>query len=270
MKIKCDYCGATYEDTQAKCPQCGAPNPTQKGVTDKTPKTIVELKAWCIARHLPPEETTRFFIGKNIKEPRAFGIYQNESGDFVVYKNKDTGERAVRYKGKDEAYAVNELYQKLKEEIVHQKNASARRTSVNRSRVRFNKAGLIIFIIWLCVILVSGMIDQYRKRHNGYYNYNSAVYYNDADTWYYYDDYYDDWCLSTPPSEYDPEYTDPYYMGKTYSDASDWDYSERFSDIRDDEEYQDAHTSSSSSDSDYDWDSGSSWDSGGTDWSGDW
>ena len=30
------------------------------------PTTIEELKQWYAARHLPPEEVTRFFIGKNM------------------------------------------------------------------------------------------------------------------------------------------------------------------------------------------------------------
>ena len=68
------------------------------------------------------EEVTRFFIGKNIKEPKAFGIYQDENGDYVVYKNKSVGERAIRYQGADEAYAVNDRYQKLKSEIANQKS----------------------------------------------------------------------------------------------------------------------------------------------------
>ena len=54
-----------------------------------------------------------FFIGKDIKEPKAFGIYKNSAGDFVVYKNKSNGERVIRYQGTDEGYAVNELYQRL-------------------------------------------------------------------------------------------------------------------------------------------------------------
>ena len=43
MKIQCDYCGNTYEDTQEKCPNCGAPNPSHQN-TGK-PKTIEELKS---------------------------------------------------------------------------------------------------------------------------------------------------------------------------------------------------------------------------------
>ena len=54
---------------------------------------------------MPPEETTRFFIGKNTKEPKAFGIYE-ENGIFVVYKNKANGQRAIRYQGTDEAYVL--------------------------------------------------------------------------------------------------------------------------------------------------------------------
>ena len=53
--------------------------------------------------------TDVFFLGQDIREPRAFGIYQDADGLFVVYKNKANGERAVRYRGRDEAYAVNEL-----------------------------------------------------------------------------------------------------------------------------------------------------------------
>ena len=42
MKIKCDYCGNTYEDTLHQCPDCGAPNPSHKN--EKGPRTIEELK----------------------------------------------------------------------------------------------------------------------------------------------------------------------------------------------------------------------------------
>ena len=89
-----------------------------------TPKTIEELQAWYEARNLPPSDVTRFFIGVNYKGPKAFGIYK-EGNDFIVYKNKADGQRAVRYKGSDEAYAVNELYLRLKEEILNQKKSTA-------------------------------------------------------------------------------------------------------------------------------------------------
>ncbi len=87
------------------------------------PQTIEELKQWYKDRNLPDENTTRFFIGKNYTGPKAFGIYKDEeTGNFIVYKNKEDGSRAIRYEGNDEAFAVNELFQKLKEEIRKRKS----------------------------------------------------------------------------------------------------------------------------------------------------
>ena len=63
---------------------------------------------------MPSAETTRFFIGVNYTNPKAFGIYK-EGNEFIVYKNKSDGSRSERYRGSDEAYAVNELYQKIRE-----------------------------------------------------------------------------------------------------------------------------------------------------------
>ena len=123
MKVKCEYCNGYIDESEEKCPTCGAPNKNFKRVANHTPTTIQELAQWYEDHDLPPYEVTRFFIGINNTEAKAFGIYKDEStGKFVVYKNKDTGERKIRYEGKDEKYAVNELYMKLKEEILNQKN----------------------------------------------------------------------------------------------------------------------------------------------------
>ena len=85
------------------------------------PKTIDELKEYCASNGFTSEKT-RFFIGENYKDPRAFGIYEDEaSGEFIVYKNKDDGNRAIRYRGTDEAFAVGELYDRLQKEIANQK-----------------------------------------------------------------------------------------------------------------------------------------------------
>ena len=128
MKVKCEYCGNYISDTDEKCPNCQAINEHLKRVGNEVPTTIEELQTWYKEHNLPPEETTRFFIGKDIKEARAFGIYKEEkTGNFIVYKNKDNGSRAVRYEGKDETYAINELYMKLKEEILHQKDLNVER-----------------------------------------------------------------------------------------------------------------------------------------------
>ena len=110
----CPYCGGTLRSDQKFCTNCGAENPHFVKDTPRRiqhPRTIGELKEYCAERGMPLLRM-RFFIGEDRQEPRAFGIYQN--GDrFVVYKNKDNGNRAVRYDGPDEAFAVNEIFQKL-------------------------------------------------------------------------------------------------------------------------------------------------------------
>lgn len=104
-----------------------------------TPETIEQLQKWYEDRNLPPYEVTRFFIGINCVEPRAFGIYK-EGNDFVVYKNKADGQRAIRYCGTDEAYAVNELYLRLKEEILNQKAHNQIRQGNDIEAGKSNKA----------------------------------------------------------------------------------------------------------------------------------
>ena len=144
MKVKCDYCGQMVDETLKNCPNCGGPISTANRVASGQPKTIEELKKWYTDHNLPPEETTRFFIGKDIKEARAFGIYKDKNGDFVVYKNKSDGTRAVRYQGKDEGYAVNELYQRLKAEIADQKaNNSKKKGSSHFFRIKYQTHSVI-------------------------------------------------------------------------------------------------------------------------------
>lgn len=127
MKVKCEFCGNMIDDTLENCPHCGAANNHMARTASDTPKTIAELAKWYEDRHLPPYETTRFFIGIDYQQPKAFGIYEKD-GVFTVYKNKVDGSRAVRYTGTDEAYAVNELYLRLKAEILNQKAHQAGQT----------------------------------------------------------------------------------------------------------------------------------------------
>ena len=169
MQIKCEYCGSMIEETADKCPFCRATNNAVKRTTDKTPKTIAELQQWYQDRHLPPYETTRFFIGINYKKPKAFGIYQ-DGDQFIVYKNKANGERAIRYQGTDEAYAVNELYLKLKSEILNQKaNNQTRKqqqTLTREQKKEKRKNILITFAIFFAgfVGLISiAIIDMLAK-----------------------------------------------------------------------------------------------------------
>jgi len=119
MKTNCEFCGALIDSFDAVCAECGGKNPNAR--VTLTPDTIEELIAWYKNQKLPPEDITRFFIGKDYKGPKAYGIYKNAAGNFVVYKNKPDGSRSIRYEGGDEAYAVNELFMKLKDVIAAQK-----------------------------------------------------------------------------------------------------------------------------------------------------
>ncbi len=109
------------------------------------PKTIEELQQYCRERSMPLEKM-RFFIGKDYKGAKAFGIYKDkESGKFVVYKNKADGKRAIRYNGTDETYAVNQLLGRLEYEIQNQaKKGNIKKKPKVQSgyhRSSFGKAG---------------------------------------------------------------------------------------------------------------------------------
>lgn len=356
MKIKCEYCGAMIEDTADKCPNCGAANTNVKRMTDTTPKTIEELKDWYQARKLPPYETTRFFIGIDYKHPKAFGIYQ-DGNEFVVYKNKADGSRAVRYRGTDEAYAVNEIYLKLKSEILNQKarNSGSSSTSDGSSRKRApsGKTGLwwfcglfglgwvhlygvgigrtlailaifaLLYRLGSYIILkgyqsktIRGTGSKFRADHPklsswlvdsiaDFFNfrkptvlllivtlvvslligavYNKPHYYVAPDHGDVYVSYHGDWY------EYDTISNDYTYINHDYlpveiqNHPADYEYNwnggtwnSGITEFKDSKAYEDNYKTDwgsgtyGGSDSDYDWDSGSDWDSGGTDWDSDW
>lgn len=55
----------------------------------------------------------------------------------VIHKNKDTGERKIRYEGPNEAHAVKELYDRLVAEIKNQKAHNVQ-NSKNKNSKTFN------------------------------------------------------------------------------------------------------------------------------------
>lgn len=271
MKIRCEYCNNYIDESEEKCPTCGAPNKDFKRVANQVPTTIVELEEWYKAHNLPPYEVTRFFIGIDYKEPRAFGIYKDDkTGKFIVYKNKDTGERKVRYEGKDEKYAVNELYTKLKEEILNQKEINSSRHTSSKSISSKIVSGSIIAILMAFIMpiallaLIFGIANNTPSR--GYYNINGQEYYYVKGDWYLYNN--NDWIPTSKP-DYEGNAKD-YYDGYSYSS------SDSYTDITTSDVYSDSWESSNDSsssddwDSDSSWDSSDSWDSGGTDWGSDW
>ena len=196
MKVKCDFCGTMMNDTESVCPSCGAPNASVRRSSGDQPLTIEELKKWYESKGLPPENVTRFFIGKNVREPKAFGVYfEEESGNYIVYKNKASGERAVRYRGTDQAYAVNELFQRLKQEITQQKMRNVRQAAGGTGGKRDPKAdlvesgktlgkgciGCLVFIVGsvaaiFVLMIVLGLFLMRNDPSGGYYTYDNTCY----------------------------------------------------------------------------------------------
>ena len=259
MRVKCSHCGSLISSTAAKCPNCGAANGGTTQAPARVPKTLEELRQFCEAKGLPLSKM-RFFIGEDYRQPKAFGIFQNEDGDFVVYKNKADGSRAIRYQGPDEAYAVNELYQKLKSEVALRKGSTVRAGSAPVEKGRRYLKWIFLGVVVLVVILFFTRVDTLPNR--GYYRYDDTTYYNTSDGWYSYQA--GSWIPVTVAGELYNDYGN-YWQGSSYSD----DYG--VSDFND-SAYAETETESSwsdSSDSDWDYDY-SSWDSGSTNWGSDW
>lgn len=280
MKIKCEYCGKVMNNYDVRCPYCNSLNNYFVIIEsfNQNPKTIDELKQWYIDNNLPPENTTRFFIGTNYKGARAFGIYQDEeTEEFIVYKNKSDGSRTIRYRGKNEAYAVNELYLKVKEEIANQKeNNRNKSNSVYRNRsnnsyksrysnyygkrfelFNFNQ----IFSIIIILILLISFILAMKSPKRGYYLYNDDYYYYQNGSWYEYDRYRG-WNSTYIPTDFKDNYKD-YYQSYNYNNYYDINSFESSS------YYEEPSSSSSDSDDSF-WDDDDSWDSSSTDWDSDW
>lgn len=273
MKQTCEYCGGELEKTAEFCPHCGAPNLNVS--PDMMPKTIDEFRAFCLMHKLPLSEM-RFFIGEDYREPRAFGIYRDEEGQFVVYKNKADGSRAVRYRGPDEAYAVNELLQRMKQEIIQQRRRNSSRpvnrtpeaskgSSADSRLTEMLRKPFVWVLIVLAVLFVRSALTK--KPQDGYYKYQNDYYYSQGSDWYLYDlDTYS-WIPTYVDDELRDNYDD-YYQSSGYS------YAYGTTDFSDSVFYDEDTSSDSWSwddDSDWDWDDSSdSWDSGSTDWDSDW
>lgn len=292
MKIKCDYCRQMIDEGLDKCPHCGA-TITKNRMAGGQPQTIEELKQWYEDHHLPPENITRFFIGKDIKEPKAFGIYKADNGDFVVYKNKANGERAVRYQGVDEGYAVNELYQRLRSEVADQKEHRAemkaaglgpnKKKGCNPLAViasifgwflgSMKRAVLGFFIIFFIICIIMAIFDKSPDR--GYYKYKGHEYYYQNSNWYTYDKAADVWLEALNQDELNEninsdscdDYKFEDHEGASFESSS-W-YDTGSSDDSDDWDSD----STWDDDDDYSYDDSDDyggWDSGSTDWDSDW
>ena len=239
--------------------------------------SIEELERLCAEKNMPLEKM-RFFIGRDMKEPKCFGVYQDEkTGDWIVYKNKANGERAIRYAGPDEARAAQEIWDKIGDEIKLRKDryANPYEDSVYRSLepeepksfpervlsfpariINFIKGHLILsfFALWLAVFIIVQVFFPGHKQ--GYYQVEDATYYCLSGNWY---QYYDDsWIMTTIPEEN----IDDFYLGSTYSPSygtSNFENTHYYEEYLEEKNNDDDH--------DYDFDT---WDAGDTDWDSDW
>ncbi len=269
MKVKCENCGNYVFDTEEVCSECGLVNKNYKKIIRNKPTTIEELKTWYENRNLPPYETTRFFIGIDYKGSRAFGIYKDsETGNFVVYKNKIFGERKIRYEGKDEEYAVSEIYIRLKAEIAHQKELNQKRKAIEPDGNNFlnsiGKAFKFVCILIPISLFIVFIFLFLKTPQTGYYNINGKNYYYSDKKWYIYDEELG-WSRSFEP-KYNGNLKD-YYQGRGYSNNN------SYTDIRNSDNYHidfDHDYYDDDFDSESDWDSSDSWDSSSTDWDSDW
>ena len=274
MKIFCEYCGSELKNTDEECPNCGAKNPNFQRTVKGTPKTIEELKAYCESKNLKLDRM-HIHIGEDFREPKAFGIYKNEkNGHFVVYKNKADGQRAVRYDGTDEAYAVNELYMKIKDLLMDAKTATSGKSSSGTRRSASKKTPVLYYIICILFLIVivgalvfaciAAMID---KRYNGYYEHKGTTYYRHGSYWYEYDEDTESWYSSGDMSStIDKEE----FVGRDYDsdlDAEEFPVEQYSGDWESDDDWD-----SGDSGNDYDsWnDSYDDYDFGGGDWDSDW
>lgn len=262
---KCQYCDGTVSSTEKVCPHCGAPNPNYVEDTPRTvflPKTIDELKEYCAERGMPLLRM-RFFIGEDYRQPRAFGIYR-DGDEFVVYKNKSDGSRAIRYRGPDEAHAVNEIFMKLLDECHSRgiypdgKPSGTRQASSASSKKKNSWFGVIFFFAIAALMIAVLVFSSCSHRKDGYYDFDDGLmWYRYGTSWYYTNDdtsvgsWYEG---DAPTSDYDD-----YYQGDSFD--SDW----GVSNFKNSTTWDDIQSDNSSSSSDY-----SSWDSGGTDWDSDW
>ena len=268
---KCPFCGAPVRSDERACPGCGAGNelytvPPQQ--ISLPPKTIRQLQEYCALKGMPLLRM-RFFIGQNYQGARAFGIYQDGT-DFVVYKNKADGTRAIRYRGPNEAYAVLELYNKLLDEC-HQRGIypngrpfsapASRSTSTaggGKKSASSRHSSLFYFFLSIIIVILISVVPKYLiHRKDGYYLKDNTLYYRYGNNWYcgsstWYESYYDPFSYGN---------SSDYYLGSDYD--SDWGGSDFKSSTT-------WHSLQFSSSSDRDNDRWDSWDSSDTDWDSDW
>lgn len=264
MKIQCDYCGQMIPETAQICPNCGAANNRVKRTASGVPATIEELRAYCSHHNLPLRDM-RVFIGEDYRGAKAFGIYRDErTGNFVVYKNKADGTRAVRYEGNDEAYAVNELYLKIKERVDIQKAHQEPQKTRTPTEILMKSLSFKIIILTMCIVFILPPALIFWRRlgpDRGYYVYHGSTWYYDSSDWYEWDDTDSEWSPVSVDSELKKNYEDYYRSGSWEDDFGAGDFT--------DSVYYSA-SEWENDDWDFDWNDSYNWDSSYDNWDSDW
>lgn len=306
MRIKCRYCDRLIDDHVTVCPYCGGTNDAAIRNTPGTPHTIQELIDFCNKCSIPYKQM-RFFLGENYAGPKAFGIYE-ENGEYIVYKNKSDGSRVIRYKGNDEAYAVAQIYEKMKDEVNLRKTASSKSAGQRKQghewkrrherkqghgfrmkKQRRKQKGLFRLLMGTMVsiavfqMLMMALV-QIAIRYpgsstpKGYRYYEGDYFWQEGDDWYIYEPYLNDWepydTGSDDVDDYDYISYSSFYDEYGDNGYGKYDYDYYYGDHGSDSSYD---SSSWDNDWDDDWDSGSSWDYDwdswdydDTDWDSDW
>lgn len=274
MKIKCEWCNSWINDFDQVCPNCNGINNHYKRQSTGVPQTIQELKEWAAAKNLPLA-SMRTYIGEDFRGAKAYGIYRDEAtGTFIVYKNKADGTRSIRYQGPDEAYAVNELYLKMKERVSVQKSHSSHSHRKEAARKRSRKRGhtflrlyLTGIYLFMAVLFLNLLFILLRDTPTtGYYSYENQSYYYYSGDWYWWQD--DSW-TTAPVSSWMKDDYESYFESYSYSSDAEYD---NFYDSGYYKEPSNSKSDDDSWDSDWDdsWDSNDSWDDSWDDWDSDW
>lgn len=141
-QIRCKACGEWINDTDKFCSNCAAQNNKQVDVSnDDIPDTIAELRKWYMQQIAINNKIRRYMIGFSSDDPNAVGICK--SGDsFIVYENDSNGVPTAKYKGTDEAYAVNAMYLLIQSDLSKKNEQVAYKVaeSFSGSQERFKKA----------------------------------------------------------------------------------------------------------------------------------
>lgn len=197
MKVKCENCGLIYDASSEKCPECGEHIREQNMISDSVPDSLESLQKFVRDNNIDLKKL-KLYINEDTKQIGAYGMIKDEYGDFTFYRNRSDGTRSVRYKGNNEAFAVNEFYRILiavrsevdikPEDILNRPVLpEGKQSKYPLRRVVIITAGILvvlgIFIVFLST-LFSALHPDSKKVTPGYYTYFGKTYYHDSTGWY--------------------------------------------------------------------------------------